>query len=295
MNARVNINAFKEGMKNTQDTQFFNKEAKTTTYGQKSGLTEIGRIRIGEKTKNANGKEYPTSLDYFLFDTINKILVARAHESYGDKPNVLPIFFHTNDIANHCIEELVLINQAGKLVASGDGENFLVYNKKTDSYVEKSISTNPNLASDILEFTRNGLTDKQRANVDWKHRITLRFCIFKVPAAGYWQFQSYASKTSIVALRDVIDQCIAMWNGNFSFLPFNLMVKKVESNSPGTKRTYPVVDLVPAISTEAGIFLAKHIQENPDFSPANFALMDMTRNQEEIKTQLNESTIKLLR
>ncbi len=56
-------------------------QRKTVTAA--STLPEIGRIKIGEKVKNASGTEYPKALDYFratgtfaqLFQTI-----------YGDTP-----------------------------------------------------------------------------------------------------------------------------------------------------------------------------------------------------------------
>ena len=295
MQSRINKDAFKSGMKEAHDTKFFDKEAAdNTAHGQKQQLPEIGRITIGEKVKNG-AIEYPKAVDYFKLNTIQKAVEGRFNEKYGEKPNLLPIFFTTNDFANHCIERLTLRNSAGQLVAWGDGENFQSFNMKSGKYVPVNIVDHPDFPARKLAEVRTGLTAKQTASVDWSHELILRFCIKDIPAMGYFQFQSKAAKTTIPALTSMIDGCMESL-GMFAFMQFNMSVKFAESNNPGAKKKYPVVSIVPAFSMEVGLKLAAFMQENQDFRPSNIALMDLSKADDTNRLlDSNGQTLKLLK
>lgn len=272
MKARINIDSFKSSVGESQ-TKFFDKEAKETSHGKKSGLPKLGNVKIGEMKNLENGKSFPSSLDHFKIDTVHNVLAMKANERYGNQPKTLDILFHTNEIENHCIEQLRLRDSSGKLVAYGDGENFMFWNENKKDYVSVSTDKKPNFASEALEYTRSKANQDKRHLIDWEHILTLRFCIRDLGALGFWQFETKAAKTTIGNIRDMIDQCTQLW-GTFQFFPFILSVKMAESNNPGMKRKYPVVDLVPAISMEQGLRLADHIKNNDSFRPANIALMD---------------------
>ena len=277
MNARVNIDSFSQSIKGVK-SNFMEKEATVTSYGQKPHMSEIGRISVGELvTREGQNGSYtaPAGLDYFRFRTIHKTVMAKVSEVYGHQPNSLPIFFNTDDPAAHCIESLTLRDKAGKKVAYGDGMEFMVWNAKRGIYEPRSVEKNPTLAADILEYVRKGAAnDRQREAIDWKHEFTLRFCIKDVPALGYWQFQTGAAKTSLLNLRSTMDQCMEVFK-QIAFLPFLLTVKMAESNNPGFARKYPVVEIIPQFSFERGLQLAQYIEQNPGFRVANLALMNV--------------------
>lgn len=292
MKARINIDSFQKSVGESQ-TSFFNKEAKETSYGKKSGLNEIGRIRVGEMKSNNNGASFPSALDYFKVDTIHKMVAHEMAKKYTNQPKTLPVFFHTNDIENHCIESLKLRDKAGKLIAYGDGETFHIWNDARKEYIQTDTTKRPNIAAEALEYARKGINGDARLKIDWEHILTLRFCIKDVAAVGFWQFETKAAKTTIVGIRNMIDQCIEIW-GRFAFLPFFLSVKMAESNTPGIKRKYPIVELTPSFSLERGLQLAEFLKDNEDFRPANLALMDVTQDDTMIILNASGETIKLL-
>lgn len=269
------MDSFAQGVKGT-DSKFFDKEAKETVFGSKSGLPEIGRLSIGA---DMEGRSFPGAIDYFRVKTKNRVVESQMFQKYGKEPKTLPIFFNTNSIENHCIERLELRDNAGKMLAYGDGENFMIWKAARKDYVATSISDRPDIVEKALEFARTGITNEaKRAAIDWKHTLDLRFCIKEVGAMGFWQLSTRAAKTTIPALRGLIDQCFEVF-GLFAFLPFDLTVKMVESNTPGITRKYPVVDIVPAFSFEVGAQLAAYARNNPNFRQSNLALVDLRDKQ----------------
>lgn len=273
MNPRVNLSSFSKSIAGAE-TKFFDKMEEETSYGQKPGLNEIGRISVGELAPTQNGGTRPAGIDYFRIRTRHRMVEKSILDNYGEKPSTLPIFFNTSDFNNHCFEQLVLRDGAGKKFAYSDGETFFCWNKKTASYVERHIDNDPEIASKILKLCRE--SSNKSGGADWAHEITLRFCIKDVGVLGYWQFTSKGSKTTIPALRNVIDQCFQVF-GFFEFLPFQMSVTMAQGNKPGENRKYPVVNITPAFSFEKGMQLAQFVQENPDFRTANFALMDFAK------------------
>ena len=84
-------------------------------------LPEIGRLRIGMKAKNQYGKEYPTSVDYFIPSGKYAEMFTKA---LGDKPNTIAIIFPDDDPEKVCNERYEYRNEKGELVARGDGSTF---------------------------------------------------------------------------------------------------------------------------------------------------------------------------
>jgi hypothetical protein len=64
-----------------------------------------------------------------------------------------------------------------------------------------------------------------------------------------WQLQTGGDKSSINAIRNTFDE-IKELAGTVVNIPFDLCVKKVQSNKPEAKSVYPVITLVPNISAE---------------------------------------------
>lgn len=194
-------------------------------------LTEIGKIKIGDKALSQGGKEYPVSLDYFRATGDYSEMFKKV---FGDKCTKLPITFPSDDIDSVCNEHYELRDKAGKLVADGDGETWKVYNQDTEK-------------CDIVKCSLEALEAKTKLKA--KVKLTLRFLILDIKVLGLWRFETYGSASSIPQIRDTFD--FVMQNaGTIVRIPFDLQVKRVKSQRPGKPTQYSVVSLVPNLSPE---------------------------------------------
>jgi hypothetical protein len=78
-----------------------------------------------------------------------------------------------------------------------------------------------------------------------------------------WQLQTGGDKSSINAIRNTFDEIKEM-AGTVVNIPFDLVVKKVTSNKPEAKSVYPVISLVPNISSENMEVLRKFFEAGLD-------------------------------
>jgi hypothetical protein len=200
-------------------------------------LAEIGKIKIGEKKLNAQGKEYPTSLDYFR---ATGDFAPMFYEKFPDNINKLPVFFHSDNVDEVCNEEYVIRDKAGKLVATGDGKNWKLFNKTTEKYEPAVL--------DIKEANKLGIM---------KMTLTLRFLIPQVPVIGLWKFETRGEASSIPQMRDTFDY-VQQNAGSIVNIPFDLVVNRVKSQKPGVASQYSVVRLIPNLGQ-------KHIELLSDF------------------------------
>lgn len=201
-------------------------------------LPLLGKIKVGVFVDG-----HPASIDYFrcaskyapIFDQV-----------YGEKPTKLELAFHTNDIKEVCREEWIVRDKAGRLLSSGDGETWRSWSMKSEAYVENDIAT-------VEEI-------EKRYGQPAKATLTLRFVLLRIPnVLGLWQFESRGDKTSIPAIRGVVDHMLSTY-GRVTNISFDLVVAKVKSNSPGSKSAYPVVSLVPNMSADNLQLLSEYVE-----------------------------------
>ena len=119
-------------------------------------LPVIGKVKVGYKDERG----FPKSVDYFI--------PAGRYESYftkvfGEKPKVIQVVFTDDDPRKVCMERYEYRDDEGKLIASGDGENFSVWDGK--NYIPMSINEHPNLMRGITKKYPNRLS-KKRAKPD---------------------------------------------------------------------------------------------------------------------------------
>lgn len=181
----------------------------------------------------ANGKERPTSLDYFRADGQ---YAALFHKELGPNPRSLPIIFLSDDL-RECCHERYELRQGSKLYAEGDGETFKVWSATAKKYVTLTNAQEPGLGARL----------KQEAGGDWQTILTLRFLILPLRSVwGCWSFSTKgeaSSIPSIVAAFDAVKGIAKTVVG----VPFDLTVKMVKSQKPGSESKYPVVRLVPNV------------------------------------------------
>lgn len=194
----------------------------------------IGRIRCGEKRKGNGGKEYPVSLDYFK---ATGDYAAKFEEAYPGKPDTIQVIFISDDDTQSCYEQWDGRDAEGRRAGYGDGQTYYLYNPGTGEY-------DPTQDKDTV-----AQISKERG-IKWKPVLTLNFLIPAIRGVfGIWQFQTSGDKSSTIAITSVYDE-IKTQAGTVINIPFDLNVKKVKSNKPGSKSVYPVVNLVPNISHE---------------------------------------------
>lgn len=197
-------------------------------------LPEVGRIRIGEKRVGQNGREYPSSVDWFIPSGKYADIFRRK---LGDKPQTIQIVFPSDDAAQVCNEFYEYRDNAGALFAKGDGRTFSVWNGQ--KYVELSAEEYPRVMEQVAEKcpTRDGIDN-------WKIVLTMRFIIPSVrEVVGLWQFSTKGRASSVRNIRDSFD-CVQSLRGTVTGTVFDLSVKFAKSNKPGSSSRYPVVSLV---------------------------------------------------
>jgi hypothetical protein len=205
----------------------------------------LGRIKCGEKIKNASGKEFPVSRPYFIASGKYAELFNQA---YGEKCNQIQIVFMENDPSLVCDERLEMRDSKGRLIAFGDGMTFSVYNEKSQLYDEFSVKLYP----DIMER----LSSKWQAK--WDAILKLRVLVPKISGVvGYWEIATKGIASSIPEITSVFDNMLAN-NGFVKGIIFDLNVEIHKSNKPNDSRQYPVLSIVPNHSPKNLEIIKKH-------------------------------------
>ena len=197
-------------------------------------LPEVGRIRIGKKQMGQSGKEYPTSVDYFIPAGKYAGLFTAA---LGERPQTLQVIFPSDDAEKVCNERYEYRDNAGALVARGDGRVFEVWNGK--KYAPYSIEKYLDLPERICDKYPT-----KRGRDNWDVVLTLRVIIPAVRGiVGVWQFSTKGRASSIRNIRESFDG-VQMLRGTVTQTVFDLSVQFAKSNKPGSNSRYPVVTLI---------------------------------------------------
>lgn len=193
-------------------------------------LPEIGRLKIGKKSD----KGYPMSVDYFIPTGKYEALFTKAN---GEQCRTVQIIFPSDDATEVCNERYEYRDNAGALVAYGDGELFYVWDGK--KYAPFRAEEHP----DIMQRIAARYPTK-RGSDGWD--ITLRL-LFIVPSVrgviGVWRFTTKGAASSIRNIRESFDGVQAL-RGTVTGTVFDLSVQFAKSNKPGSTSRYPVVSLV---------------------------------------------------
>lgn len=205
----------------------------------KLALPRVGTIKIGFKDERG----FPRSVDYFIPTGKYESLFTKA---YGDKPQTIQVVFPEDDPAKVCNERYEYRDDEGRLLATGDGETFQIWNGK--EYQEVSIEQSPNLMKSVEKRHPNKLF--QKTGEGWQIILTLNFIIPCVRGiAGVWQFSTKGTASTIPNIRNVFDAMLEL-KGYCKGVIFDLSVQYAKSQKPGDKSRYPVVSLVPNESEE---------------------------------------------
>lgn len=191
-------------------------------------LPEVGRLKIGKKSE----KGYPMSVDYFIPTGKYAGLFTSA---LGEKPQTIQVIFPDDDPAVVCNERYEYRDNAGALVARGDGQTFEVWDGK--KYTTLSVERYPNLMQQII-------AKYPSKKSEWDVALTLRFIVPAVRGiVGVWQFSTKGAASSVKNIRNSFDG-VQMMRGTVTQTVFDLSVQFAKSNKPNTNSRYPVVSLV---------------------------------------------------
>lgn len=214
-----------------------------TTGIQRVVLPRVGFIKVGYKEKAANGKEYPKSVDYFIPTGKYAGLFKKA---YGEKPQTIQIVFAYDEPEKSCREEYQYRDDAGKLVAYGDGETFFVWNGK--QYCQYSTKDYPDLMAGVAQKHPNRAV--KNGGDGWIVTLTVTFIVPLVRGVGgVWQFTTNGTASTIPNIRDTFD-AILEEKKFVKGIIFDMNVQFAVSQKPGDSSRYPVVTIVPNESEE---------------------------------------------
>lgn len=195
----------------------------------------IGKIKVGMK----NERGLPTSLDYFRCESKYS---SYFHKAYGDTPNKIEVCFFSDDWSDSCNERYECRDKDGRLAGKGDGKNWYLYDSNEDKYI---------LCHDKEKVKKSG---------KWDIILTINFIIPKIPGVfGLFSFSTKGKKSSLKNIRDTFDKVLEM-AGTVINVPFDLTVDKVVSQKPGSKFKFPVVNLIPNVSSESMELIHKYIE-----------------------------------
>lgn len=212
-------------------------------------LPRVGFIKVGFK----NEKGFPQSVDYFIPAGKYAGLFTKA---YGEKPQTIQIVFPDDDPAKVCNERFEYRDDEGRLLATGDGEIFQVWNG--EQYQELTTAQYPGLMKSIEKRYPNKLFKK--TGEGWQIILTLNFIIPCVRGiAGVWQFSTKGTASTIPNVRNVFDQMLEN-RGFCRGIIWDLSVEFAKSQKPGDKSRYPVVTLV-ANESEDNVLKVKQAYE----------------------------------
>ena len=182
-------------------------------------LPRLGKIRLGEKVENAQGKEYPRATDFFVVpDEMKPVL--------GEKARELDIMIPVDDSEMYFPQWLKRYGQGSGLICKGDGVKATEVDRETGEM--KEIDCNP----DECEWYQK------------KHcrRVaSLQFMLTKVPNPGVWQIDT-TSWNSIVNLNSDFEMVRAI-AGRVHGIPLKLVVRPKDAQVNGKKKTVFVMGL----------------------------------------------------
>lgn len=211
---------------------------------QNTRLPLIGKIKVGMK----NEKGLPVSLDYFR---ATGSYASKFYEVYPEKPDRVQIIFISDDNIQSCYEEWDGRDKEGRRAGYGDGVEYYLWDYQAKDY---RMTTSKD---EVAKFSRDN-------KIRWRQILTINFIIPAIKGVfGMWQLQTGGDKTSINAIRNTFDE-IKELAGTVVNIPFDLCVKKVTSNKPEAKSSYPVVTLIPNISQENIEILRQYLQTGLD-------------------------------
>ena len=202
----------------------------------------LGKIKCGKRSE----KGFPQSVDYFI--ATGKY--APLFDAVYPHANSLLVYFPSDDPEQVCRENYVYRDNAGRKVAEGDGEEFLIWSERKQVRVKCNINDNPDIMAQVEK--------KYPSKTGWQVTLTLNVVLPMVNKIyGVWTFETKASASSIPQIRDTFDAMLEA-NGHISGVLCDLNVAFAKADNPSGSR-FPVVTLIPN-ETETNIAKVQEVK-----------------------------------
>lgn len=199
---------------------------------EKRRFSRGGKIRLGEKRKTKDGKEYPAKLDYMLFDPTDETLLPKLHQQFGDKPDKLLVCFPSEDI-EVVFPQWYKCYGASGLLCKGDG---ITANRVADggALVECECPT--------PEHCEYAISKGKQGKPGCKQLASLQFFIVDFDNMFVWQIDttSFHSIVNVNSALDIMKRTL----GRISFIPVTLILKPQQIQPDGKKQIAYVLDVV---------------------------------------------------
>jgi hypothetical protein len=202
------------------------------------GLSDIrrfsrgGKIRLGEKRKTKDGKEYPAKLDYMLFDPTDETLLPKLHQQFGDKPDKISVCFASEDV-NIVFPQWYKCYGATGLLCKGDG---VTANRVADggTFIECECPT--------PEHCEYAISKGKQGKPGCKQLASLQFFLTEFDQMFVWQIDttSFHSIVNVNSALDIMKRTL----GRISFIPVTLILKPQQIQPDGKKQIAYVLDVI---------------------------------------------------
>ncbi|WP_029421727.1 hypothetical protein [Alicyclobacillus macrosporangiidus] len=195
-------------------------------------VPRVGKIHLGIRTTNNEGKEYPKAVDYFVVkpdESTSEAAAAAFHSVYGDKPQEITVAFPTNDPEQFFPQYLAAYQGGGgkyKLFCKGDGETA----SRSDGQGGRvQIQC---LYKDCPIYQQGKCKEIGR----------LQFFLPDVPGIGVWQIDTSSYHTTS-NLNGSIQMIRALTGGRIAMIPLKLRIVPKVVNPDGFAKTVYVLEL----------------------------------------------------
>lgn len=210
-------------------------------FSDQVGFPRLGKLRLGVRSSNAKGKEFPTEVDYFIFDpepTLEAELRTRLTEQftelYGAKPTMLPHVRFASSNRDHAFSQSLEMWGSSKMLCHGNGVEAERLTK-----VRPNDDQSPSAWLPHSPCANHGCPQWEQRQCSMITR--LRFLLPDVSVAGYFQIDT-SSKYSSANLRDAINLLEALF-GQIHGIPLTLSRVPKRMEHEGTARTHYILDL----------------------------------------------------
>ena len=205
-------------------------------------LPRMGKIRLGVKVVNQNGREYPKAVDYF-------VCPPEVREVYGEQPRALDIILPVDS------EELVAstwykaYSASRGLVCKGDGlsANRLIDAGQKSIEPDTGVVTGPIARREApstemaMGITCPGRDCTYHESNQCRELMSLQFLMPTVPGLGVWQLDT-SSYHSIVNIYSGMELIRGIF-GTVAMVPLTLSLEPLEVSPEGFKKTVHVLHL----------------------------------------------------
>lgn len=202
-------------------------------FSEPKRVPRVGKIYLGVKTANNEGKSYPKAVDYFVVraDGINTSQAAADafHAVYGTEPRELTIAFPSND-------REVFMPQYLTAYRGGGGRSELWC--KGDGITARRADGRGGIVEIPCEYQNCPIFQEKKC----KTLTRLLFLLPDVPGIGIWELAttSYFSAQNLGASIQLIEQVTF---GRISMIPLTLRVVPMTVSPEGQMKTVYVLDL----------------------------------------------------